>query len=368
MHTPDIALESKGIILVVDPEAGSREHLCGMLRHHGYEVREAEDEATTLNALNDEPIDVVVLDLMTADGNGIEICERLRDNITFGRVPVVFVTANDEKSQRIRGKEAGADDFLTKPVDDLELAARIKNLVLVRRYYQHIENDRISLMRTVEEQTGLLSKAMIEIGRAKQTLRRFNEEIIVRLSKAVEFRDDETGNHVQRMSRYCGLIAAHMGMSPEMAEAVRIASALHDVGKISIPDEILRKPGRLTPEEMVVMRRHAEKGYRVLTGSESSLLELAATIARSHHERYDGTGYPQRLVGKDIPFEGRIASVADVFDALTSARVYKRAFSIPKAMEILEKERGSGFDPQIVDVFLNRTEEIKNIMIVYADR
>jgi putative two-component system response regulator len=153
-----------------------------------------------------------------------------------------------------------------------------------------------------------------------------------------------------------------------MCDAIRIASALHDVGKIAIPDEILRKPGRLTDEEMSVMRQHAQKGYTMLEGSSSSLLELAAIIARTHHERFDGTGYPRRLKAKQIPFEGRVAAVADVFDALTSKRVYKPAFPVSKAQDILVQESGTAFDPDIVDAFLDSFEDVRNIMIVYADR
>jgi putative two-component system response regulator len=364
------ALEEQqgGNILVVDDDPTSRRSLARILTAHAYKVSEAESGKAALNALGRESFDVVVLDLMMPGMSGIEVCQIIRKNPQFGRVPVVLVTAHDEREFKIQGKQAGAEDFLVKPVDEIELTVRIRNLVLLRRYYQHLEKERASLLQTVEEQSTLIGKAMSEIGKAKQTLRRFNEEIIFRLSKAIEFRDDETGNHVQRMSRYCGLIASELGMSNEMSDAIRVASALHDVGKISISDEILKKPGMLTKEEMAVMRKHAERGYRILSGSESNLLELAATIARSHHERFDGTGYPQRIQGEDIPLEGRIAAVADVFDALTSNRVYKSAFSVEEAVKIIKKESGTGFDPAIVDIFLKSQDNIKNIMIVYADR
>ncbi len=359
---------NQGTILVVDDSRTARRSLNLILSNYGYSVLEAESGEDALSVLGRKVVDVVLLDVRLPGLSGMETCQRIRDATRIGHVPVVFVTGHDDRDIRIDCMKAGGDEFLVKPVDDVELSVRIQNLILVRRYYQQLEKERVSLKQTVEEQSNLLSSAMVEIGKAKQTVRRFNEEIVVRLSKAVEFRDDETGNHVQRMSRYCGLIASRMGMSTEMADAVRVASALHDVGKISIPDEILHKPGKLDDEEMAMMRKHAEKGYRVLTGSESSLLELAATIAWSHHERFDGQGYPRRLKAKEIPFEGRIAAVADVFDALTSKRVYKPAFTLQQARAIIEKESGKGFDSQIVDTFLANIDAVQNIMIVYADR
>ncbi len=359
---------AKDVILVADNDAASRRRLTITLSRLGYEVLEHDNGEDALSSLTRRSVDVVIVDLKSPGMSGIDLCKKMRSAPGLGRIPVVFITDRNDRDFKVAGMEAGGDDFLSKPVDDIVLLSRVKNLSLVRKYNKHLERERVKLMKTVEEQNTLLSKAMIEIGKAKRTVQKFNEEIIFRLSRAVEFRDDETGNHVQRMSRYCGLIATKMGMSKEVSEAVRIASALHDVGKIAIPDDILHKPGRLTAEEMGVMRRHAEKGFRVLTDSESSLLELAATIARSHHERYDGKGYPQNLSGKDIPFEGRIAAVADVFDALTSKRVYKPAFSVPEAVQVLLDERGTGFDPQIVDAFIGMPDAVKNIMIVYADR
>lgn len=357
-----------GTVLIVDDDAEIRRSLGRILTQEGFVVSEAASGEQALQHLEQSPVDVVLLDVMMPGIDGMETCRRIRQNPRLGLVPVVFTTVLGDRESRIEGKKAGADDFLVKPIDETELSVRVRNLVLVRRYYQHLEDERSSLKRTIEEQTDLLSKAMIEIGKARLTLRRFNEEIVFRLSKAVEFRDDETGNHVQRMSRYCGLIASRLGLDSEATEAIRIASALHDVGKIAIPDDILHKPGRLTQEEFVLMRRHADKGHRMLTGSESNLLELAATIAWSHHERFDGKGYPRGLKGKDIPIEGRIAAVADVYDALTSKRVYKAAFSVEEASKIMTTERGVAFDPQIIDIFFAAFEDVRNIMIVHADR
>ncbi len=355
-------LNSKGVVLIVDDERAPRKILLRILATEGYELIEAETGRAALIAIEREQVDVVLLDIRMPEMDGIETCRRIRQIAGIGHVPVVFVTGESDRDLRIKGKDVGGDEFLQKPVDDVELKVRVRNLMLLRRYYQHLEQDRKSLKQTVDEQNDMMTRAMIELGEARDTVRRFNEEIIFRLSKAVEFRDDETGNHVQRMSRFCGLIASRMGMTKEMVEAFRLASALHDVGKIAIPDEILHKPGRLTDDEMDVMRKHAEKGYYVLSGSESNLLELSATIAQTHHERFDGTGYPNGLKGTKIPFEGRIAAVADVFDALTSKRCYKAAFSLDKAVAIIKEERGTGFDPEVVDAFFRCRDEISEIV------
>ncbi|HEX2056825.1 MAG TPA: HD domain-containing phosphohydrolase [Actinomycetota bacterium] len=199
-------------------------------------------------------------------------------------------------------------------------------------------------------------------------LRLTQDAVVERLSIAAEFRDDETARHVQRMSRYTALLARRAGATPARAEEVRIASVMHDVGKIGIPDSILLKPGKLTPEERRIMEQHSEIGYRILSGSRSELLTLAAQIAWTHHERFDGNGYPRRIAGDDIPVEGRMAAIADVFDALTSNKVYKKASPVPQAVEIMREGRGSHFDGALLDLFLDSMDEVVRIKERYADR
>ncbi len=359
---------AQSTVLIADPESNSRRSLNRMLLARGYQTREAVTGDQALNLLFSEPVDAVICDVAIPGTSGIEVCRQIREVSQIARLPVVLTAGVDDRKSRIESKKNGCDEYLIKPIDQTELLIRLEYLIL------HYEEDRrllkssASLKHTVDEQSELLGKAMAEIGKARRTLRQFNEEIVFRLSRAVEFRDDETGNHVQRMSRFCGLIASSLGMVTEMTDAIRIASALHDVGKIAIPDGVLHKPDKLTRAEMSVMRRHADIGHRLLTGSDSHLLELAATIALTHHERFDGEGYPRRLSGKSIPIEGRIGAVADVFDALTSVRSYKSAFSLDTALAVLEQEKGKHFDPQVVDAFVGQMEGIKNIMLVHADR
>jgi putative two-component system response regulator len=196
---------------------------------------------------------------------------------------------------------------------------------------------------------------------AQASLRRSREESIRRLSRAAEFRDDETGAHIERVSHYCELIAVRLGLGPELCEQMRIASPMHDVGKIGVADAILLKRGPLDADQRAEMERHADIGYRILAGSGAELLDLAATIARTHHERFDGSGYPRGLEGEEIPLEGRIAAVADVFDALTSDRPYRPRFSRTEAVDMMRADRGSHFDPRVLDAFLGAEDEISAI-------
>lgn len=367
MASTDAAF-SAGRVLIADDDPTTRAILGALLRRHGYIVRQAGNGEEALHLVASGEIDVVVLDVVMPGLGGIETCRRIRQHAQFGHLPIIFVTAKEDRAGRIEGKKVGADDYLIKPVDGEELLARVHNLMLVRKYYVHLEREREDLKRTVEEQTDLISMAMAEISKANRAERNFNDQLIYRLSKAVEFRDDETGNHVQRMSRYCSIIAAKTGMTEEMSEAIRIASALHDMGKIGMPDDILRKPGGLNEDEMSVMRRHADIGYKLLSGSGSHMLELAATIAWTHHERFDGTGYPLGLAGEDIPIVGRIAAVADVFDALTSKRVYKPAYPVEAALKVLRQERGKHFDPGLVDLLMSSVDDLLVVMTTHRDR
>ncbi len=223
-----------------------------------------------------------------------------------------------------------------------------------------------------EQHTGAdpaaLASEVDRLQMVEKELRLAQEAVVERLSIAAEFRDDETARHVQRMSRYTALLATKSGASPERAEQVRTAAVMHDVGKIGIPDSILLKPGKLTPEERRIMEQHSEIGYRILSGSRSDLLTLAAQIAWTHHERVDGNGYPRRLAGEDIPLEGRMAAIADVFDALTSQKVYKKASPLPQAVDVMREGRGTHFDGDLLDLFLDSIDEVVRIKERYADR
>jgi putative two-component system response regulator len=224
------------------------------------------------------------------------------------------------------------------------------------------------LENAVEARTAALSEAVSRLQHSEQQLREHQEVTVKRLSSMAELRDLETGLHLERMSSYCALIAERFGFDHERVELMRIASPMHDVGKIGIPDNILLKPSTLTPEERKVMQQHTTIGHQILSGSDAELLTLAAVLAWTHHERFDGSGYPLALVGDAIPIEGRIAAVADVFDALTSDRIYRPAFDVEEAITMMRDQRGAHFDPEVLDCFFDALEQVEEIRLGYKNR
>jgi putative two-component system response regulator len=356
-----------GRILVVDDEATMRRLLEKLLRMEGYDVLLASSGEQALAEMIKHGADTVLLDMRMPGMTGLDVCRQIRSNPRSLHTPVVFITAVNDRELRRKGMEAGADDFLSKPFDEVELLARIRNCVRVKRYYDNIEQQKEQLELAVQERTAALNEAVAKLTRSQQDLRNSQEETIYRLARAAEFRDDETGQHLQRMSRYCQLIARRIGLDEATCELLRIASPMHDVGKLGIPDRILLKPGRLTPDEFTIMKGHAEIGYRILVGSDAVPLKMAATIAHTHHEKWDGNGYPRGLKGEDIPLHGRIAAIADVFDALTSARPYKPAWSLEDALQLMRTNRGTHFDPTLVDVFFEALPEVLQIRERFVD-
>lgn len=367
MALPDAQVEIAGTVLVVDDEAAVRRVLQKLLTADGYEVLQAADGEEALAVIAEHPVDTVLLDVMMPGLSGLEVCRRIRSRDTTAYTPVVFVTAANDRSFRRQAREAGADDFLSKPFDEVELLARIRNTIRVKLYYDQLAKERNQLKLTVDGRTAALKEATAQLERVRAELEHARHDTLERLTRAAEFRDDETAAHLQRMSHYCRLIARKKGLDDYTSELLRVASPMHDVGKIGIPDNILLKPGRLTPEEFQIMKQHAEIGYRILTGSDSQLLKMAAIIARSHHEKWDGSGYPQGLQAEDIPLEGRIAAVADVFDALTSARPYKAAWPLEDAVSLLRDGRGKHFDPELVELFLGSMDEVLDIRARFQD-
>jgi putative two-component system response regulator len=349
---------SEGRILIVDDEPAVRRVLHKLLRNRGYEVIEAASGQQALDMLETCEVDTVLLDVRMPGLTGVEVCRRIRANPKMARTPVVFVTAAADQVSRREAREAGGDDFLSKPFDEVELRARVRNSVQSKMYSDNLASESQRLRVAVDDRTKQLQDATAALNRARAELDRAQRETIERLTKAAEFRDDETASHLQRMSHYSRLLARRRGLDDYTCELIRVASPMHDVGKIGIPDSILLKPGKLTSEEYDIMKQHAEIGYRILSGSDSPLLELAASIARSHHEKWNGSGYPCGLAGEAIPVEGRIVAVADVFDALTSRRPYKKAWPVAEAIALLEAGRGEHFDPELVDLFLGGMDEV----------
>lgn len=297
--------------------------------------------------------DLVIVDYMMPQMDGLTFIAEYRSVAVNADAPMLMITANDQKQVRYRALDSGASDFLTKPVDKVEFLARVKNMLMVSEARQ-------SLSRRAAWLADEVRKATSEIVQRER-------ETVIRLCRAAEFRDPETGAHIQRMAHYSRLIAAAMGLSADDQEILLEAAPMHDIGKVGIADRILLKPGRLTPEEFEVMKQHAEIGYQLLAGSASRTLRLGAEIARGHHEKWDGSGYPMGLQGTAIPVFSRIVAVADVFDALTSERPYKAAWTLEEARDHLLAGSGTHFDPQVVQAFEDSWNDVLVVRERYQD-
>lgn len=282
--------------------------------------------------------ELVIVDYMMPGMDGIEFITQLRRVAGPDEMPILMITANDDKEVRYRALQIGATDFLTKPIDRLEFSARVRNMLALGIIHKRLADKASWLAEEVKKATAAIHER--------------EQELLFRISRAAEFRDPETGSHIQRMANYSRLIAERLGLSAADQQLILQAAPMHDVGKIGIPDYILLKPGILSPEEMGVMRTHAALGHELLKDSESVVIQAGARIALFHHEKFDGTGYPQGIAGEEIPLFGRIAALADVFDALTSERPYKKAWPVERARDHLLEQRGAHFDPSCVDAFL----------------
>ncbi len=345
-------------IMVVDDEILNRKLIEAMLKPQGYEVQVAVDGEDCLAKVKADPPDLILMDIMMPNLNGFEVVTRLKAVENLALIPVVMVTALQDVNDRVKALEVGADDFLTKPVDRMELRARVRSLLKVKAYNDHMVNYRQELEREVAKQTQELKQASFKIAEAHSKLRDASLETIFRLARAAEYKDEDTGNHIISMSRISALLAAKLGFNEVAVERILYAPPMHDIGKIGIPDRILLKNGPLNDEEWGLMRMHTVFGGQILEGSDIGFLRLGEVIALTHHEKWDGSGYPKGLSGRQIPLAGRIVAVADVFDALMSKRPYKPALTIEQTVDIIKAGRGSHFDPVVVDTFLEHLTEI----------
>jgi putative two-component system response regulator len=297
--------------------------------------------------------DLVIVDYMMPDLDGLEFIRLMREIPGCDGVPVVMITANDQKQLRYRALDLGANDFLTKPVDKVEFLARTRNMLLVSDARKQLTNRAAWLADEVRKATAEV------VARERET--------VFRLCKAAEYRDPETGAHILRMAHYSRLIAQGLGLSVAEQDLLLEAAPMHDIGKVGIADKILLKPGRLDEDEFEIMKHHAMYGFELLQGSSSRVLQAGAEIAKGHHEKFDGSGYPSGIHGTDIPIFSRIVAVADVFDALTSERPYKQAWTLDAAVDFLVARSGNHFDPTCVQAFLNAWDEVLEIRGRYAE-
>ena len=311
------------------------------------------DSVAALACAKTDDFDLIIVDYMMPEVNGMEFITAFRSTPGRQHIPVLMITANDQKQVRYDALEKGATDFLTKPVDKIEFMARVKNMLDLGASRKMLENRAAWLAEEVQ-------KATAEIKERER-------ETVIRLSRAAEYRDPETGAHILRMAHYSQLIARGLGLPPSVCELLLEAAPMHDIGKVGIADSILLKPGRLSFEEFEVMKQHAVLGHEILKGSASLVLQAGAEIALGHHEKFDGSGYPAGLSGEAIPIFSRIVAVADVFDALTSERPYKSAWSLERASEHLKAQVGSHFDPACLASFFSQWDSVVDIQQRFKD-
>lgn len=373
--TPGVSRVLPGRIMIVDDEIANILVARKLLERAGYRSFETTTKAKeAIPIVHQTKPDVLLLDINMPEINGIEILGKLRETTEFRHLPILVLTANNDASVKLRCLELGATDFLVKPVDPMELGPRVRNALQIKSYQDQLQKHAAELEQKVRQRTSELEMS--------------RREVIYCLARAAELRDNDTGNHVIRVGRYAGVIAKQMGMTDTYVRDIELAAQLHDVGKIAVPDAILLKPGKLEPEEFEIIQGHVKFGRQIIkpfagseanvmrnhveTGSQmladgSSLMRLAASIAQTHHEKFDGSGYPLGLAGEDIPIEGRITAVADVYDALSSERPYKKSLPREKCFEILQEGRGSHFDPQALDAFFAGAKDIVKIQVEFMD-
>lgn len=359
-------MEHQKRILIVDDEELNRELLEDLIESFGHETETACDGIEALAKLKLD-IDLVLMDVMMPGIDGFEVTRRIKEDHKTSDIPVVMVTALTSKEDRLRAVEVGANDFITKPIDKTELRVRTASLLKMKEAQDAVKSYQAELEKKVEQRTEDLRQALAEMAESQRKTYKAHLDTIHRLSIAAEYKDEDTAAHIHRMSNYCAIIARGLHLSPGEVELILYASPMHDVGKIGTPDAVLLKPGKLNDDEWLIMKQHATVGSSILSNSESELLQAGEIIAKSHQEKWDGSGYPNGLVGEEIPLYGRICAVADVFDALKSKRPYKNAFSNEKTLEIMKEGREKHFDPRILDIFLEHFDKIIAIQKKFND-
>lgn len=370
-----VARTQPGKVMIVDDEIANVLIVKKYLERAGYRDFETTTDSTAaLRILAATRPDVLLLDINMPSVDGIEILRKLRAEPQFRYLPVLILTANNDEQIKLMCLELGATDFLLKPVDPMDLTPRVRNALQAKSFQDRLQHHAAELELKVEQRTRELEAS--------------RREVVFCLARAAELRDNDTGNHVIRVGQFAGIIAKTMGLPDWFVRDIEMAAQLHDVGKIAIPDAILLKPGKLEPEEFEIIQNHVKFGHQIIQphagedarlmrrhvefGSDmlrngSALMRLAASIAQTHHERFDGTGYPLGLAGEDIPLEGRITAVADVFDALSAERPYKKAMPREKCFTILEEGRGTHFDPDVLNAFFASTKEIVRVQLDFMD-
>jgi len=343
---------NKQTVLVVDDTPENIDVLRGILSSR-YKIKAAINGEKALQICAKSPPDLILLDVMMPEMDGYEVCSQLKADDATASIPVIFVTAKTEVEDEARGFMVGGVDYITKPVSPSLVLARARTHLALYDQNRELE---VEVLKRTDEILSLNTE-----------IEETQKEVVFTMGAIGETRSKETGNHVKRVAEYSRIFALHYGMSGEEADLIKMASPMHDIGKVGIPDSILNKPGKLTPDEFTIMKKHAELGYEMLRHSSRPILKAAATLANEHHEKWNGTGYPRGISGEDIHIYGRITAIADVFDALGSDRCYKKAWDDEKIFALLKEGRGEHFDPTLVDIFFDNLDLFLNVRDTYRD-
>ncbi len=345
-------MSEQPLIIAVDDEEINLLLIEELAKNIQLQIKSFVSPAECLDFIRENGADILLVDYMMPEMDGIQLIETVHRE-SPDTLSVMITAAGESRKLRLDALEAGATEFLTKPIDGLEFQIRLKHLVELKRAHNLLKNYNKTLETEVEEAT--------------ESIRRREQEALYVLSKTAEYKDPETGNHILRVAHYSKMLAAKIGMDIDAQERIFRAAPMHDVGKVGIPDAILLKPGRLTKEEFEIMKSHTTIGHDILYRSENPYLKAGAEIALTHHERWDGFGYPNGLSMEEIPISGRITAIADVFDALSSIRPYKPAWPMEKAFKLIENEAGKQFDPELASLFIENREEVMNIAEKFKD-
>ena len=354
-------------VLIVDDDASVAQTLQRALDHIGYHVELARDGIEALAKLR-LGFDLILLDAEMPGMDGFEVARHIRDDPEFSDLPILMVTGESSRSARHRAIEAGVTDFLAKPFDLIELRLRCASLLKLKETADALHRSRADLEPVIASRTAVLRRALDDMADAQRATHAAHLDTITRLVLAAEYKDRVTGAHIERIGNFSALLGKGLNLAPHEVELLHDASAMHDIGKVGIPDAILLKPGRLDDTEWEVMKQHTTIGGRMLHGSASELLQIGEIIALSHHERFDGGGYPNATAGHAIPLFGRICAVADTFDALTTDRPYRPALPNGMVYEMMMAERGRHFDPDVLDVFFSLRSAAEDIQEKFRDR
>jgi putative two-component system response regulator len=334
-------------ILLIDDKKENLELLDSFLIGNGYKIRSAINAKMAYMSINAKLPDLILLDIEMPDISGYEVCQTLKEDPKTKDIPIIFISAHNDIKSKIKAFKLGGVDYISKPFANEEVIARVKMHLKLVDYQHHLQRE--------------VKNGLLKIKFLNDELELTQNEMIITLGTIMETRDDDTGKHVIRVAKYSELLAKLYGIDSKTVELIYRAAPFHDAGKVAIPDNILNKPGKFEPDEWEVMKTHSTRGYEIFKNSKKPILKMAATIAKEHHEHWDGSGYPKGLKHENISIAGRIVIVADVLDALTNKRVYKEAWSFEKSVEFIAKESGIMFEPKLVTLFLENIEQFKNI-------